>query len=93
MIARALTKYPKILLLDEPFSNLDFNATADISRKMSCLHEKRELTTLAVIHDINAIPARCDRVVLMNRGRVVEDGSPKNVLNPNSLKLAYESKE
>ncbi len=93
MIARAIAKDPKILLLDEPFGNLDFNATTDISRQLSHLHEERELTILAVIHDIDAIPSRCDRALLMNRGRVVEDGLPKNVLNPKSLRLAYESKE
>ncbi len=93
MIARALTKDPKILLLDEPFSNLDFNATADISQQISRLHDERDLTTLVVIHDISSIPKRCDRVIVMNGGKIVKDGLPKKILNLELLKLAYGIKE
>jgi len=93
MIARALTKDPKILLLDEPFSNLDFNATADISQQISRLHDEKGLTTLVVIHDISSIPKRCDRVIVMNGGKIVKDGLPKKILNLELLKLAYGIKE
>lgn len=90
MIARALAKDPKILLLDEPFSNLDFKATREISERLSHLHDERDLTTVMVIHDITSIPERCHRVILMNAGRVIKDDLPHKTLDPMLLKLAYE---
>lgn len=90
LLARILTKDPKILLLDEPFSNLDFKARVDISDKICRLHEKKNLTILMVIHDMTFIPERCNRAVLMNGGRIIADGAPEEVLNHDFLKSAYE---
>ena len=85
LLARILTKEPRILLLDEPFSNLDYNARADISDKLCQLHEKMNLTILMVTHDMSFIPDRCNRAVLMNRGRIIADGTPEEVLNHSFL--------
>ncbi|MEA1965601.1 MAG: ABC transporter ATP-binding protein [Candidatus Aerophobetes bacterium] len=92
MITRALAKDPKILLLDEPFSSLDFKALAEISERVSSLHEEKNLTTLMVIHNIPSIPNQCRRVVLINEGVVIQDGPVDEVLNSESLKFVYEVK-
>lgn len=90
LLARILAKEPKILLLDEPFSNLDFKARVDISDKLCRLHKEKNLTILMVTHDMSFIPERCNRAVLMNGGRIIGDGTPEEILNRGFLKFAYE---
>lgn len=80
MIARALAKEPKILLLDEPFSNLDPDSRERIPALISRVHEEREMTIIIVTHDIHQMLRRCRRVVVMNNGRMVADETPENVL-------------
>jgi len=79
MIARALAKEPEILLLDEPFSNLDLNSRSDISGKISFLN-KKEMTVIMVVHDISSIPERCKRIVLINNGKIIKDDGREKVL-------------
>jgi zinc/manganese transport system ATP-binding protein len=74
MIARALATEPDILLLDEPFSNLDMKSRAELSEKLSSLNEKG-LTILMVIHDRSAIPLSCRRIITLEKGRIASDKS------------------
>lgn len=80
MIARALAKEPKVLLLDEPFSNLDPDSREKIPALISRVHDERKMTTIIVTHDINQILRRCRRVVVMHNGRTVADETPENAL-------------
>lgn len=80
MIARALAKEPKILLLDEPFSNLDADSRQRIPRLIGRFHEERGMTTIIVTHDANLTLRQCNRMVVMDEGRVVVDESPKRAL-------------
>jgi zinc/manganese transport system ATP-binding protein len=81
MLARALAKEPKVLLLDEPFSNLDPASRETIPFLISRLHEERGLTTLIVTHDVHGMLATCRRVVVMNNGLVVADDVPEKALD------------
>lgn len=90
MLARAMAKEPELLLLDEPFSNLDFVARAEIASTIDRLHEELGLTSLIVLHDLNSLPPRCQRVVLMRAGRIFRDGRPAEVLDPPTLAMAYQ---
>ncbi|NRQ39564.1 ABC transporter ATP-binding protein [Nonomuraea sp. NN258] len=78
LIARALAQRSPVLLLDEPTSHLD------IRHQLEVLHLVRELdvTTLAVIHDLNQAAAFCDRVYVMRDGRILAGGPPAEVLTP-----------
>ncbi|MEM2927029.1 MAG: ABC transporter ATP-binding protein [Candidatus Bathyarchaeia archaeon] len=80
MIARALAKEPKILLMDEPFSNLDPEARERIPELIGRLHEERGLTTVIVTHDVHRISRLCRRVIVMSSGRIVADEEPENAL-------------
>lgn len=81
MIARALAKEPKILLLDEPFSNLDPESRERIPALISRVHEKQQMTTIIVTHDVHQMLKQCRRVVVMNNGRIVADETPEKALS------------
>ncbi len=72
-IARALMLEPEILLLDEPTSALDASVQAETLNLLSRLREERGLTFLMVSHDLAVIDHMCDRVLVMQHGRAVEE--------------------
>ncbi len=80
MLARAFAKNPKILLLDEPFSNLDPDSRGQIPSLITRLHKEKDLTTLIVTHDIHHMLDQCNRVIVVTGGKVTFDGSPENAL-------------
>jgi len=71
-IARALILEPSILLLDEPTSALDVSVQAEILNLLTALHERDGLTYVLVTHDLGVVAHLCDRVAVMQRGRIVE---------------------
>ena len=78
-LARALAVEPKILLLDEPFGALDARVRKDLRRWLRALHERLHVTTLFVTHDQEEALELSDRVVIMNQGRVEQEGTPEAV--------------
>lgn len=78
-LARALITRPKILLLDEPLSNLDVKLREQMRDEIRQLHEAEHLTTVYVTHDQSEAMALSDQVVVMSEGQVVEIGSPESV--------------
>jgi zinc/manganese transport system ATP-binding protein len=80
MLARALAKNPTILLLDEPFSNLDPDSRGQIPTLITKLHQEKDLTTLIVTHDIHHMLDECTRVIVVSGGRITFDGTPEGAL-------------
>jgi len=80
MLARALAKNPQILLLDEPFSNLDPDSRGQVPLLINKLHQEKNLTTLIVTHDIHHILEQCNRVIVVSGGRITFDGTPEKAL-------------
>jgi len=89
MIARALAKEPELLLLDEPFSSLDARSRRLVCRILADLREDREATALVVTHDLSAMPEDCDKVVLLNGGRITAQGEPEEVFSSEAFLRAY----
>lgn len=71
-IARALILKPKLLLLDEPTSALDVSVQAEILNLFRELHQSLGLTYILVTHDLSVISHLCDRIAVMNGGRILE---------------------
>ena len=76
-LARALAVEPKVLLLDEPFGSLDARVRLELRRWLRRLHDEIRLTSLFVTHDQEEALEVADRVVLLNQGKVVQDGTPE----------------
>ena len=73
-LARALAVEPAILLLDEPFGALDQNVRQSLRDELRRLHDRLGLTTVFVSHDQEEAYALADRVVMLDRGRITQDG-------------------
>jgi putative spermidine/putrescine transport system ATP-binding protein len=76
-LARALVMHPALLLLDEPLSNLDAKLRESLRDDLLSLHRQTGSTTLYVTHDQAEAMSMSDRIVVMNRGEVVETGTPR----------------
>ena len=75
-LARAIVIRPELLLLDEPLSNLDASLRSEMRREIRALQRRHGITTLFVTHDQEEALSLSDRVVVMEKGRVVEDATP-----------------
>ena len=78
-LARALVVEPEILLLDEPLSNLDANLREEMRFEIRRLHDAYRCTTLYVTHDQAEAMTTADLIVVMNRGRIEQAGSPEEI--------------
>lgn len=80
-IARALANNPKLLLSDEATSALDPDATESILRLLNDLNKKLGLTIVIITHEMSVIKTVCDRVAVMEKGKVVEEGTVYDVFS------------
>ena len=79
-IARALANHPKLLLCDEATSALDPQTTQSILRLLRDINQRFGLTIVLITHEIDVIRAICDRVAVLDKGRVVEHGQVADIL-------------
>jgi len=80
LLSRALAQNPKILLLDEPFSNLDIASRKQVETLLNRIHEKNNITILIVSHDLSFVPSRCKRIIVLDHGKIIMDGSREKIL-------------
>lgn len=78
-LARALAARPRVLLLDEPFGALDARVRTDLRQWLRRLHDEVSVTTIFVTHDQEEAFEVADRVVVMNAGRIEQEGTPSEV--------------
>jgi len=90
IIARALTQEPEVLLLDEPTAFLDLHHQLDIARILKRLNQERGLTVVLVSHDLNLASQYCDRILLLQNGRIAQIGTPEEVIRREVLEAVYQ---
>jgi len=81
VIARALAQEPRLLVLDEPTAHLDLRYQVEAAALLRRLNRERGTTVLLVSHDLNLAAEVCDRLLLLNEGRVAALGAPEAVLD------------
>ncbi|KJS08994.1 MAG: histidinol phosphatase [Hoeflea sp. BRH_c9] len=84
-IARALAQSPKIMFLDEPTNHLDIHHQIEILRLVRDL----DLTSVVALHDLNLAAMFCDRIVVLDEGRVFASGTPEDVLTEPLLREVF----
>jgi iron complex transport system ATP-binding protein len=85
ILARALAQQPQLLILDEPTNHLDPRYQLELLQ----LVKRLKIGTLASIHDLNLAAAFCDRLYVINHGRIVASGTPKEVLTAPLLRNVF----
>lgn len=80
-LARAMAPGPRILLMDEPFSNLDQRMRTSIREQTVSLLREKQTTAVVVTHDPVEAMGIADRIVLMSAGRIIETGTPEELYN------------
>ena len=89
ILAMALAQEPELLLLDEPTAHLDIAHQIEILEKIRRLNLERGLTVIAAMHDLNLASLYFDRLILLEGGRILADGTPKEVLTEAKIAEAF----
>jgi iron complex transport system ATP-binding protein len=91
MIARALAQQPEILFLDEPTSHLDIGHQVKIFDMLNKLNKQKGLTVFCVLHDLNLASEYCDKLMLLNSGKIIKFDVPNKVIDYNLLEKTYDT--
>ncbi len=88
IIARAIAQNSKIILLDEPTNHLDIKYKLEFMDMLKRYVEKR-LNIIIVLHDLNLATEYCDKLILLNNGRIVAYGNPEEIITKKNIKSVY----
>jgi len=92
-IARALALKPKLLLLDEPAAGMNPQETAELIKLISWLRDKFGLTILLIEHDMSVVMGICQRIYVLDYGRLIAEGTPNEIKNNPLVIKAYLGEE
>lgn len=89
MLARGLVQEPKILLLDEPTSNLDVRHQIGVAKMLRKLAIEKNILVIMICHDINIAAKYSDKIILLSGGSIFAMGTPAEVITKENLKEVY----
>jgi iron complex transport system ATP-binding protein len=88
-IARALAQEPEVILLDEPTANLDIHHQIDFLNLILTLNREKGLTIIMASHDMNIASEFCDRLLLLQKGKIYKIGIPEEVITQKNIEQVY----
>ena len=88
-ICRALASEPKLLLLDEPAAGMNEQETAELMELISFIRKEFNVTVLLIEHDMKLVMGICERLTVLNYGRVIASGLPREIQNNEDVVKAY----
>lgn len=88
-IARALATEPKLLLLDEPAAGMNPNETAELMETIQLVQKRFHMTILLIEHDMKLVSGICERLTVLNFGKVLKQGETQEVLHDPEVVKAY----
>ena len=89
MLARGLVQEPKILLLDEPTSNLDVRHQLDVTQMLKNLSTEKGILIIMISHDINIAAKYADEIIMMHDGSIYAIGTPQEVITEDNMETVY----
>ena len=92
-IARALAIQPKILFLDEPAAGMNPQETADLTKLIHHIREKYNLTVILIEHDMSLVMNICERIYVLDYGKMIANGTPEEIKNNEFVIKAYLGEE
>lgn len=88
-IARVLAQNPKLILMDEPLSNLDKKTQTDILNLIDFIYHEQNITMLIVVHNLSQMPKCCNKVILMADGKIIDYGKKEYVFANKEFRNFY----
>ncbi|RCS41318.1 ABC transporter ATP-binding protein [Bremerella cremea] len=88
-ICQALVRHPKVLLMDEPTSNLDLRRQFDVIQYIQASTQRDRIATVVALHDLNLAARFADQVYVLHQGQLHSHGKPKDVLTPKMIAQVY----
>jgi iron complex transport system ATP-binding protein len=87
--AQTLTREPSVLLLDEPTNSLDLQHEFELMETVKTIAQKKGITTLITLHDLNLAARFADRLVVLKDGKIIANGRPEDVLTEGLIETVY----
>lgn len=89
LLARAFAQETRVLLLDEPAAHLDLGHQWDLFETLRREHQRRKLTVVCALHDLNLAARYCDRLLVLKKGEIVAQGTPREILTTDLIRDVF----